>query len=241
MVVAVVIREYRPHNARSRLIAIFNLFPGFPLDGGRILRAFWWWKTGSMEEATRVASNIGQGFAVVLMILGGLQMFAGSLGGIWLIFIGMYLRGIAELSYQQVALSQSLAGTRTQDIMIKEVVTAPSELPVKRLISDYFLRYGYHGFPVATDGRILGIVSLANLKDIPDKEQITKTTRQIMTPVSREITIAPDTPLTDALKKMAKANVSRLLVMRGDQMMGMITQTGLLHFVEIKRAVEEHA
>jgi Zn-dependent protease/predicted transcriptional regulator len=220
-------------------LAVFNLIPGFPLDGGRIFRAFWWWKTGSISRATKFASDIGKGFAIAIMVLGALQIFSGVLiGGLWLLFIGMFLRGVAEVSYQEMAVRQSLEGTRVEDILIKEVVTAPSELPLKRLISDYFLRYGYRGFPVTTNGTVLGLISLTDVKDVPEEEQRDKTVSQVMTPFKSEFTILPETPLTEALKKMTQENTGRLLVMRGDQMIGMITQTGLLRLLEIKRALE---
>jgi Zn-dependent protease len=118
-------------------LALFNLIPGFPLDGGRLFRAFWWWKTGSVIDATRLAADWGKGFAIVLMIFGGLEIFAGSLiGGLWLIFIGMFLRGIAEASYHNVLLKQSLEGTRVEQVMTRDIVSVPPELPVSALISD---------------------------------------------------------------------------------------------------------
>jgi Zn-dependent protease/predicted transcriptional regulator len=219
-------------------LGIFNLIPGFPLDGGRVFRAFWWWKTGYMIKATRLASDIGKGFAVVLMILGGVQIFSGALiGGLWLIFIGMFLRGMAEAGYQELVLTKSLEGTRVQDVMIRDVVTAPFDLPLRQLIADYFLRYGYRGFPVTADGKVSGVISLANVKDLSSQEQAEKKVEQVMAPVNGAMTISPETPLAEALKKMSHDNVARLLVMRGDQMMGMITQTGLLRFLEIKRAL----
>ena len=219
-------------------LAVFNLIPGFPLDGGRVFRAFWWWKTGSMIEATRVASDIGKGFAIVLMILGGVQIFSGALiGGLWLIFVGMFLRGMAQGGYQQLVIEKSLEGTRVQDIMIRDVVTAAPDLSLKQLIADYFLRYGYRGFPVMTDGKVSGMISLANVKDLSEQEQANKMVEQVMAPINAAMTILPETSLIEALKKMSQEKVTRLLVMRGDQMMGMITQTGLLRFLEIKRAL----
>ena len=219
-------------------LAVFNLIPGFPLDGGRVFRAFWWWKTGSMIEATRVASDIGKGFAIVLMILGGVQIFSGALiGGLWLIFVGMFLRGMAEGGYQELMIKKSLEGTRVQEIMIRDVVTAASDLSLKRLIADYFLRYGYRGFPIMTDGKVSGMISLANVKDLSEQEQADKMVKQVMTPINGAMTILPETSLIEALKKMSQEKVTRLLVMRGDQMMGMITQAGLLRFLEIKRAL----
>ena len=217
-------------------LALFNLVPGFPLDGGRLFRAFWWWKTGSIVQATRKAADWGKGFAFALMIFGGLQIFTGSLvGGLWLIFIGMFLRGMAEASYQDVLLRKSLEGTRVADVMIRDVVAASADLPVKGLISDYFLRYGYHGFPVRSNGRVLGVISISNVKDLSAEEQDRKTVAQVMSPIGRDMTVSPETSIADALGKMTEKNLGRLLVMRGDEMVGMITQTGVLRFLQIHR------
>ncbi|MGH7845929.1 MAG: site-2 protease family protein [Candidatus Binatia bacterium] len=221
-------------------LGVFNLLPGFPLDGGRVLRAFWWWKTGSMLDATRLASDWGKGLAIALMILGGLQIFSGGLiGGIWIILIGMFLRGMAEGSYQELALRKSLEGTRVEDVMIRDVVTASADLSLKRIIYDYFLRYGYHGFPVTTNGKVLGVISVAGVKDVAEIEQAGKTVAQVMTPLNDEMTIRRETPLSEALRRMSQGNLGRLLVMQGDEMVGMVTQTGLLRFLEIKRALEK--
>ncbi|MEX0828596.1 MAG: CBS domain-containing protein, partial [Haliea sp.] len=107
----------------------------------------------------------------------------------------------------------------------------------KRLIADYFLRYGYRGFPVTTNGKVSGMISLADVKDFSEQEQADKMVGQVMAPINGAMTIPPETPLSEALRKMSQENTARLLVMRGDQMMGMITQTGLLRFLEIKRAL----
>jgi len=220
-------------------LGIFNLIPGFPLDGGRVLRALWWWKTGSLTRATQVASNIGKGFALALMVLGGLQIFMGALiGGLWFIFIGMFLRGVAESGYQELIIRQSLESVQVQEVMIPEVVSIPPELPLKYLINEYFLRYGYRGFPVVQEGKVLGVVSIADIKDIPEGEDGNRTVEKVMVPVSSRILIAPEASLAEALKKMVQEGVGRLLVVRGDKMVGMITKTGLLRFLEIRHILE---
>jgi Zn-dependent protease/CBS domain-containing protein len=219
-------------------LAVFNLVPGFPLDGGRLFRAFWWWKTGSIVDATRVASDWGKGFAVALMIFGGLQIFTGSLvGGLWLIFIGMFLRGIAEASYQDLLTKKSLDGRRVEQVMTREVVSVSPELPVKSAIADYFLRYGYRGFPVRTNGRVSGIISLTHIKDLSAAEQDRKTVGEVMAPIDGEMVVTPETPLTEALRKMADENRGRLLVMDGECMVGMITQASVMRYLDIHKAL----
>jgi Zn-dependent protease/predicted transcriptional regulator len=223
-------------------LGIFNLFPGFPLDGGRVFRAFWWWKTGSLQRATRVASDIGKGLAVTLMILGALQIFAGALlAGLWSIFIGMFLRGIAEGGYRELILQQSLEAVQARDIMIEDVVSVPSTMPLSAVISEYFLRYGFRGFPVARDGKVLGVISLAEVGKIPENERDNNSAGEVMVPRSGKIEIAPDASLADALKQMTQENIGRLLVVEKDKIIGMITKTGLLRYWEVKQALENAA
>jgi CBS domain-containing protein len=218
-------------------LAVFNLVPGFPLDGGRLFRAFWWWKTGSIVDATRVASDWGKGFAVVLMIFGGLQIFTGSLvGGLWLIFIGMFLRGIAEASYQELLLKRSLDGRRVDQVMSREIVSISPELSVKSAIADYFLRYGYRGFPVRTNGTVHGIISLPDVKDLSVNEQDSRTVGEVMSAINDAMVVAPETPVSEALQRMSEENIARLLVMDDGRMVGMFTHTGVLRYLEFHKA-----
>jgi Zn-dependent protease/CBS domain-containing protein len=220
-------------------LGIFNLIPGFPLDGGRILRALRWWKTGSLTQATKLASDVGKGFAVALMLLGGLQIFAGFLiGGLWLLFIGMFLRSVAEGGYQEVVVRQLLQGVPVEEVMVREVVSVAPDLPLNQLINSYFLHYGYKGFPVAQAGRVLGMVSVFNIKGLPEDQQKTKTVAQVMEPLNDDLLISPQVSLTEALSKMGQTEAGRLVVMQGGKMVGLISKTGLLRYLEMKRILE---
>jgi len=220
-------------------LGVFNLLPGFPLDGGRVFRAIAWWRTGSLARATKWASDIGKSFAVALMVLGAIQIFAGALiGGLWLVFIGIFLRGIAEGGYQEVMMRQSLEDVKVRDVMIHDVVTVPPDLKINGLIDEYFLRFGYKGFPVVSEGRVSGIVSLAEVKEVPNEQKQSTDVGSVMHAVSDVHTIDPELSLADALKKMGQQEVNRLLVMEHDKLMGMITKTGLLRFLEIRRILE---
>lgn len=220
-------------------LGIFNLVPGFPLDGGRVLRAIWWWRTGSLTRATRVASDVGKGFAVVLMIMGGLEIFFGALlGGLWLLFIGMFLRGVAERGYQELVLQQSLDGVQVDEVMIQDVVSVPPDLSLRRLVDDYFLTHGYRAFPVVRDGQPVGTVKVEDLKRVPKEQLDRATVEAVMSPMNDACRIAPDASLKDALKRMSENGLGRLIVMSGDRMEGMITKTGLLRLLQVRRILE---
>lgn len=221
-------------------VGIFNLIPGFPLDGGRVLRAILWHRSGSLTQATRTSADIGKGFAVVLMVFGGLQIFAGSLiGGLWFIFIGMFLRGMAEGGYQEVAIRQSLSGVSVQEIMIDDVVSVPPDLSLEQLVHDYFLRYGYHGFPVVQDGKVLGLISIMHMRGIADDQRQSMTVKDAMMPLEERMIITPKSPLTDALKRMAQEEFNQLLVMQDNTLQGIVTKAGVLRFLEIKRILAD--
>lgn len=220
-------------------LAVFNLMPGFPLDGGRALRAILWWKTNSLTRATKWAADIGKGFSVALIMLGGLQIFTGNLvGGLWIIFIGMFLRIVAEGGYQEVVMRQCLEDVRVEEVMTRNVVTVPPHITLAELVDHYFMHHGYRGFPVSQDGKIIGVVSLQNLKGISREQQQSRTVGEILSPLSEEALISPEISLADAMKKMVLEGQDRLLVMRDDTMIGMITKTGLLRFLEMRRILE---
>jgi Zn-dependent protease/predicted transcriptional regulator len=219
-------------------LGIFNLMPGFPLDGGRIFRAIWWWRTGSLTRATKIATDIGKGFAVALMILGALQIFAGALiGGLWLVFIGMFLRGMSAQGYEEVVIRKALEGVRVEEVMVREVVTVPADISVAELVDNYFLHYAYRGFPVIGNGRVLGVVSIAGVKDIPREEQQTTRVEQVMTPISDRMVVPANFSLADALVRMSQDGLERLLVIQQDRLLGLLTKTGLLRFVQIKQVL----
>ncbi len=220
-------------------LGIFNLIPGFPLDGGRILRAFLWWKTNSLTRATKVASDFGKGFALAIMILGGLQIFAGALiNGLWFIFIGMFLRGMSSQGYEELIIRKSLEGVHVNEVMVREVVSVPPDLTISQLIHDYFLHYAYRGFPVVENGRVLGIVSVAAVRQVPREVYDNRRVSDIMTPVQENHLIEANASLAEALVKMSREEQERLLVFQGNRLAGLVTKTGLLRFVQIKQVLE---
>jgi Zn-dependent protease/predicted transcriptional regulator len=220
-------------------LGVFNLIPGFPLDGGRVFRALYWWKTGSLTRATRLAADLGKGFAVALMVLGGVQIFLGDLfGGIWFILIGMFLRGLSQRGYEEVVVRKSLEGVPVREIMTREVVSVSPDMTISQLVHDYFLHYTYGGFPVLADGRVVGVVSIAGVRQVPRQEQDSRKVAEIMEPMGEHLTIAGEVSLAEALSRMTQADLDRLLVMDQDRMIGLITRTTLLRFVQVKRLLE---
>ncbi|HYB89815.1 MAG TPA: CBS domain-containing protein, partial [Candidatus Binataceae bacterium] len=164
------------------------------------------------------------------------EIFSGALvGGLWLIFIGLFLRAAAAGGYQSTMMDQTLRRVRVGDIMTREPVTLTAEMPVADAIEHYFLRLGYGGFPVVANGRVVGLLSLSQLRHCPSEERARKTVSEIMIPLDPRIEIEPEASAIGAIHKMNEANSRRLLVIDGGKLVGIITLTGLTRFVQIKR------
>jgi len=219
-------------------LALFNLLPGFPLDGGRLLRAVIWWRTGDLPRATARAADWGQGIAFGLIALGALEIFTDTLiGGLWLIFIGLFLRSAALASYQHVILDQVLRRLRVSDIMVREPVTLSPDLPVSDAVEKYFLHHGFGGFPVVSDGQVLGLLSLPLVRDCPAAQRSTRRVGDIMRRVDQSVEIALSATVAEALARMAEADAGRLLVMDGNRLAGLITRSGIARFVQMQAAL----
>jgi Zn-dependent protease/predicted transcriptional regulator len=220
-------------------LAVFNLLPGFPLDGGRLLRAFFWHRSGDFKRATARAADWGGGIAIGIMALGGLEIFAGALvGGLWLIFIGMFLRGAAKAGYYGVALQQTLADTRVEDVMAQQVVTISPDSTLSEAVEDYFLRYGFAGFPVASNGTIEGMLPLSRVQKCPADERPQRKVRDVMQPFDDSLVAAPEESAASALEKMTAADSGRLVVLDHGRLEGIITRSAITRFMQVRSALE---
>ncbi|MEW6249023.1 MAG: site-2 protease family protein [Planctomycetota bacterium] len=222
------------------VLVVFNILPAFPLDGGRVLRsALWYWK-GSLRWATRVAAAIGGGFGILLVVLGVFSFIAGNfLGGLWLVLIGVFLRGAAQMSYSQLLLRRALEGEPVARFVTHGPITVSPNTTVADLVENYIYRHHHRMFPVADDGRLVGCVSARQIKDIPRAVWNTTRVADILSPCSSDNTIRPDTDAVEALRKMQHAGATRLIVVEGGNLVGMLTMKDLLRFISLKVELEE--
>lgn len=216
------------------VLGVFNLLPGFPLDGGRLFRAILWKRSGDLQRATARAADWGNSIAWGLMALGVLEIFAGSLDGLWLIFIGLFLRAAAAGGYQSTMVEAVLQHTRVSDIMTREPVTLTPETPVGDAIDNYFLRLGYGGFPVVEDGRVVGVLSLSNIRDCTLEERAHKSVKDLMRPLAPTMEISPDASAAEAMHRMNDAGSGRLVVIEQGKLTGLVTRTGLFRLVQLR-------
>ena len=206
------------------LLLIFNLIPGFPLDGGRIVRAIAWWRTGDRVKATRIAAALGRGFAWALIALGLMAFLAGSLiTGLWFGFIGFFLNQAAKGAEVQTVIASRLEGLRVSDVMDDEPVAIPEELTLDRAENEFFLRYGWAWFPVVdADGGLVGVLSQTRLAETPEDERPDRRVRDVLE--REQPTVGLDDPLESLLGAEGLQKLGALLAVDAEgRLKGVVT------------------
>ncbi len=216
-------------------IGVFNLVPGFPLDGGRVLRAaLWKWK-GSLRPATFIASRVGGAVAVILMMWGFLQVMTGAfIGGVWMILIGLFLRGAADASYAQVDLKETLGRLHVDDVMVRNPVTVVAHEPVAALV-DMLWAHHFTSFPVVDDiGRAVGIATLQHVQPVPREHWHHTLVREVMQPLSPELSVERGDTVYRAFEKASRNGLGRLMVVDGERLVGYLSLKDITHVVALR-------
>ena len=222
------------------LLAAFNLLPAFPLDGGRVLRSILWGTWSDLRRATRVSAAIGSAFGILLIFLGVLQFLRENfIGGLWLFLIGMFLRGAAQMSYQQLLVRNALEGEPVRRFMNPNPVTVPSSITVEQPVEDYIYKYHFKMFPVLDNGRLVGYITTQQVKEVPRENWSRETIGELVRQSSPENTISPETDAIKALALMNQTGNSRLLVVEGTQLVGILTLKDLMNFFSLKVELEK--
>lgn len=221
------------------LLAGFNLVPAFPLDGGRVFRSILWGWKNNLKWATRIASRIGSGFGLVLIFFGVLYIIRGAfIGGIWWFLIGLFLRNASSMSYSRLLMNQALEGEPVGRFMKTDPITIPPSITIEKFVDEYLYKYHFKMFPVVDDKKLVGCVSTREIKEIDRGEWNQRTIGEIVKPCSCDNTITSDTDAMKALSSMNKTGVSRLLVVDGDRLVGLIALKDLLGFLSLKLDLE---
>ncbi len=216
-------------------VGIFNMLPGYPLDGGRVLRASLWARTNNMLRATRWGSRVGTLIAFGLMALGVLSALAGNwLGGVWFIVIGWFLRNTSEQAYQQLLYRNTLEGAKVGDIIDRNFEGAPPDIPLSELVNEYILARGQRCVPVVVEGNLLGLITLGDLRAFPPDEWATTSAFRAMTPREQLHTIASDDELMSALELMAAHDIHQLPVIDGFAFSGFVTRADVIRRIQVK-------
>jgi Zn-dependent protease/predicted transcriptional regulator len=224
------------------VLAVFNLVPGFPLDGGRLLRSAIWKATGSLGRATRVASVAGQVVGWLLVAAGVAFLLAGDLaGGIWFAFIGWFLVQAARSSYQELQLRNLLRGVEAEDVMAGSLLRIPPDLTLQQAVDGYFMRYDHSAFPVDEHGRTIGLLTLRGVRRVPSQEWSTRRVREHMVPLDDQVLVAPHARMDDVLGKLEDGEANRVLVVQDGEVVGIITPSDLTRWLRRWRALEGSA
>lgn len=222
------------------VVAIFNLLPAFPLDGGRMLRAALWQSKKDMRAATRISSRIGASFGVALMLLGGISFVQGNfIGGMWWVLIGIFLRSTALASYRQILLQDVVKDKPVRDFMQKDPVTVAPSITVQDWVDDYVYQHHFKMFPVVEGSTLLGSVSIDAIKRIPRSDWPGKTIGEVVDPPSDTNTVSADLETMKLLSTMVRPHMpSRFMVVDNGQLAGMISLKDLQELIALKLEIE---
>ncbi len=215
-------------------LGAFNLIPGFPMDGGRVLRSILWSRTKDFFYATQKASTIGKRIAIFFIIFGTFLFFSGSSSGLWPMLIGWFLYMAAQSSAQQATLQAVLSGIKVKDVMVRDIVTLGPLITLDEAVDNYFLRCSYGGFPVIDDGKFLGIITLKEIKDVPRENWRKVKVSDVFIPHNKKWEISQGADVMKALELMIKDDKGRVVVMENDKVIGLITRNGIARYLQIK-------
>ena len=229
------------------VLGLFNLIPGFPLDGGRILRSLLWAITDNLRQATRWASWVGQAIAWLMIVSGIAMIFGvtipffgtGFLNGLWLAFIGWFLNSASIQSYQQVVLQDVLDDVPVTRIMRPNPPTVPPDISISSLVHDHVMTTDDHAFPVEENGRLLGLVTLEDVRGVPRDQWDVTLVRQVMTPANQLITISSDDCADEALNKLRERDVRQLPVLRNGELAGLLRRRDIVKWLQLQARGED--
>jgi Zn-dependent protease/CBS domain-containing protein len=216
------------------ILALFNLVPAFPMDGGRLLRGALWARMGK-AGATRIASGAGTFVAAFLIFAGVFSLFGGdSLGGVWYVLIGWFIKEGSSASYRQARLEEALGGITVGDAMVEPVATVPGHGSVAEAAREYFMRTGYGSYPVTRGQAVVGLLCLGDVLRLSAEERESTSVQGAMRPLTEAIVTDPAAPLPGTMARMVQAGTARLLVMHGDRLVGLLTLKGVIRRLRVR-------
>lgn len=220
-------------------LGVFNLLPGYPMDGGRVLRSIVWQATGNLKKATRVASLTGQAISFLLIVLGVVQVLRGFWGGLWFVFIGWFLHSAAVRGYDQVLVKAALEGVKAKDLMTSEFATVGPDLSVESLVDDHILKKREGVFLVEKGEDLQGAVCLEDLRGTSREEWPDIQVKDVMTPRERLRAVAPDSDGLEVLQGLAEDRTNQVAVMDQGKVAGVICRADLLRYIKLKSELEK--
>ena len=221
------------------LLGVFNLIPGFPLDGGRVLRSLLWWRGRNLQSATKTASNIGRVFGF-LFIFGGIWLiFSGNFfNGIWLALIGWFLESAAVGSYRQMLMQDMLKGHVASDVMSQDCTVVPPDITVEKLVNENILTSGRRCFPVTSNSHVEGLITMHNIRSVPRDRWSTELVRDAMTPLGSLKSVGPDEDLNAVLKIIAQDDINQVPVIYQGKIVGVVGRDNIINFINTRAELQ---
>jgi len=216
-------------------LAIFNMIPGFPLDGGRVLRGIVWWITGNAKRATTIAARVGQIIAFAMILYGVMQFFQGAgFNGLWITFIGWFLLSASRESYAQMVISEGLRGLRVADVMSRDLPVVDAHSNLQTFAEEHLTRTGRRFWAVTLNGKPEGIITPNEINAVPRNRWPYTTIADVMRPLDATRTVNPDTPVTEALEVMARQDLNQLPVVNERGLAGLISRAHILQLIQTR-------
>lgn len=225
------------------MLAIFNLIPGFPLDGGRVLRSLIWWVKGNFEEATRVAATTGKviSYGFILWGIWWISFRGDLISGLWIIFIGWFLLNAAQANVMQLTLRDALAGIDARGLMSQECATVPRSIPISEFVHDYLLKTGQRCFVVTDGPQVFGLITSREVSTVPRGEWPTTSVAAAMTPFEKLKWVRPEDSAMSVMEKMNAENVNQLPVIDDGRLLGLISRETLLNRIQLYMTLHERS
>lgn len=216
-------------------LALFNMIPGFPLDGGRVLRGIIWWVTGNAKRATTIAARVGQFIAFAMIVYGVFQFFRGTgINGLWMAFIGWFLLSASRESYAQMVITEGLRGLRVGDVMSRDFPVVDSYTNLQTFAEDNLTRTGRRFWIVTLNGQPEGIITPTEISAVPRNRWPYTTVADVMRPLDTTHTVNPNTPVTEALEVMAQQDLNQLPVVSDRGLAGLISRSHILQVIQTR-------
>jgi len=219
----------------NAVLGVFNLLPGFPLDGGRVLRSILWGTTNNLVKATNIAATVGRVIGWGLIAYGVFELLTGNfLGGMWIAFIGWFINSAADTSRREVTLRERLAGVSVSEVMDLSQETTSPNTSVAEVVRDVFFQRHRRAVPVSQGGRLVGIITITDVKGLPQHEWAQTRVEQIMT---REpiYSVAPQDELRTAMKLIAGHDLNQVLVLDQGQLVGVLSRADVIRYLQIRQ------
>jgi CBS domain-containing protein len=215
-------------------LGVFNLLPGFPLDGGRVFRSIVWARTHDLARSTRIAARVGTGIAWAMILLGIMTVLYAGIVGLWYVLIGLFLKSASESAYGELVLERTLAGVRVRDVMRPPPDPVDAGTTLARLIEERVLARGERALFVGRNGGVAGLLTTTDLARVPRDQYATTTAAEAMVPAERVVTVEPQAPLLDAMRLMVRRDVHQLPVLEGGRMVGLLSRADVIQQLEAR-------